>query len=369
MSFRFFPTLFLTGAIFAILLVIFSSSVLGSFFAEFQTTFKNYFPTLYSLIGRNDLYKALGVSRTATEKDINKAFRTLSREWHPDSSKHPNAKEVYAKILTAKATLLNEQKRTMYDWFGVVEGESDGADQSGLSPEEIEKRRRAQLQAEPSWISRSVGYCLNKLSQFSSDSTGREYDDESDDVYDYEAPAEIGMGRKHSGGDEAQSQRKRSRGTEPHVANEDDDDQEEDDSSSGFFFKFTTDNSNTKNNKNKKMKNKNNNNKNNGKKRKVDSDFSSSSSFGGDFYQRKSASTSETARLQRAKQQQQNQFENFRIPPEVEAKILRVAFILVVHLIDSLVLHTITHGVFMFIIVGTLYFGWGHFTGGIKLRR
>jgi hypothetical protein len=33
---------------------------------------------------KRDYYKILGVSRTATKKEISKAYRTLAMEWHPD---------------------------------------------------------------------------------------------------------------------------------------------------------------------------------------------------------------------------------------------------------------------------------------------
>ena len=38
-----------------------------------------------------DYYEILGVKRTATDKEIKKAFRKLSLEWHPD--KNPDNKE------------------------------------------------------------------------------------------------------------------------------------------------------------------------------------------------------------------------------------------------------------------------------------
>lgn len=63
-----------------------------------------------------DYYKTLGVSETATETDIKKAFRKLAKQYHPDM--HPNdkkAEEQFKKVNEAYEVLGNQQRRKEYD--------------------------------------------------------------------------------------------------------------------------------------------------------------------------------------------------------------------------------------------------------------
>jgi curved DNA-binding protein len=66
-----------------------------------------------------DYYKTLGVSRTATDKEIKKAYRDLARRFHPD--KNPGDKESETKfklINEAYEVLSDTQKRAKYDQLG-----------------------------------------------------------------------------------------------------------------------------------------------------------------------------------------------------------------------------------------------------------
>ena len=73
----------------------------------------------------SDYYKILGISKSATEKDIKKAYRKLAMKWHPD--KNPNNKEVaeqkFKEISEAYTVLSDEEKKKNYDQYG-----KDGVD-------------------------------------------------------------------------------------------------------------------------------------------------------------------------------------------------------------------------------------------------
>lgn len=81
-----------------------------------------------------DFYDILGVSRDASEEEIEKAYRKAVREYHPDVSDHPDAEEKFKQAKKAKEVLTDEEKRQMYDQMGhdrFVEAEKHGATDSG----------------------------------------------------------------------------------------------------------------------------------------------------------------------------------------------------------------------------------------------
>ncbi len=64
---------------------------------------------------RPDYYKILGVDRKASAEDIKKAYRTLARKYHPDTSKEADAEERFKAISEAYDVLSDEDKRRQYD--------------------------------------------------------------------------------------------------------------------------------------------------------------------------------------------------------------------------------------------------------------
>lgn len=66
-----------------------------------------------------DYYAVLRVPRTASQKEIKKAFRKLAREHHPDTKGgDPRAEERFKEINEANAVLSDPDKRDLYDRLG-----------------------------------------------------------------------------------------------------------------------------------------------------------------------------------------------------------------------------------------------------------
>jgi curved DNA-binding protein len=65
-----------------------------------------------------DFYRVLGVPTTASQDDIQRAYRKLARENHPDVNKDPAAEERFKDISEAYDVLSDPQTRRRYDAFG-----------------------------------------------------------------------------------------------------------------------------------------------------------------------------------------------------------------------------------------------------------
>eukprot|EP01055_Gregarina_sp_Pseudo9_P005992 Gregarina_sp_Pseudo_9__5991@NODE_988_length_1997_cov_14_676711_g926_i0_p1_GENE_NODE_988_length_1997_cov_14_676711_g926_i0NODE_988_length_1997_cov_14_676711_g926_i0_p1_ORF_typecomplete_len392_score38_30DnaJ_C/PF01556_18/1_3e35DnaJ/PF00226_31/2_4e24DnaJ/PF00226_31/7_2e03_NODE_988_length_1997_cov_14_676711_g926_i08031978 len=66
----------------------------------------------------SDLYGVLGVSRTASQQQIKKAYRALSKQYHPDIDPSQEATDKFKAITKAYEILSDEKKRAVYDKHG-----------------------------------------------------------------------------------------------------------------------------------------------------------------------------------------------------------------------------------------------------------
>ena len=88
-------------------------------------------------MNNKDYYSILGVSRTADDKEIKKAFRKLAKKYHPDTNQgNANAEQRFKEINEAYDILGDPKKRELYDKYG------DIAFQEGFDPEAYEAYRR-----------------------------------------------------------------------------------------------------------------------------------------------------------------------------------------------------------------------------------
>ncbi|MFD1203862.1 MULTISPECIES: molecular chaperone DnaJ [Sporosarcina] len=69
-------------------------------------------------MSKRDYYEVLGVPKTATKEEIRKAYRKLSKQYHPDLNKEAGAEEKFKEVTEAFETLSDDSKRANYDQYG-----------------------------------------------------------------------------------------------------------------------------------------------------------------------------------------------------------------------------------------------------------
>ncbi|MBR5474476.1 MAG: molecular chaperone DnaJ [Lachnospiraceae bacterium] len=79
---------------------------------------------------KRDYYEVLGVSKTATDAELKKAYRNLAKKYHPDTNQgNPEAEAKFKEASEAYAVLSDAEKRRQYDQFGhaAFDGGAGGA--------------------------------------------------------------------------------------------------------------------------------------------------------------------------------------------------------------------------------------------------
>ncbi|WP_455445017.1 molecular chaperone DnaJ [Streptococcus salivarius] len=69
-------------------------------------------------MNNTEYYDRLGVSKDASQDEIKRAYRKMSKKYHPDINKEPGAEEKYKEVQEAYETLSDDQKRAAYDQYG-----------------------------------------------------------------------------------------------------------------------------------------------------------------------------------------------------------------------------------------------------------
>jgi curved DNA-binding protein len=87
---------------------------------------------------KTDYYAVLGVARDASQEEIQKAYRSLARRFHPDLNKDRGAEEQFKRLNEAHEVLRDPERRALYDRFGddwKAAGQAGGPDMGGVHVE------------------------------------------------------------------------------------------------------------------------------------------------------------------------------------------------------------------------------------------
>lgn len=70
------------------------------------------------ILSCQNYYSVLGLTKSATDEEIKKAYRKYVIRVHPDKCQDPKAEDAFKKVSAAYACLMDQKKRTYYDLYG-----------------------------------------------------------------------------------------------------------------------------------------------------------------------------------------------------------------------------------------------------------
>ena len=69
-------------------------------------------------MSKRDYYDVLGITKSASKDEIRKAYRSLSKKYHPDLNKADDAVDKFKEVTEAYEVLSDDSKKANYDQFG-----------------------------------------------------------------------------------------------------------------------------------------------------------------------------------------------------------------------------------------------------------
>ena len=135
-----------------------------------------------------DYYAALGVARDASQEDIQRAYRKLARQYHPDVNKDPGAEERFKDVSEAYDVLSDPETRRRYDAFGADFRQVP----EGVDPETWRRARAGAEDGEQVWLG-GTGFGSGGFGE------GIDLDDLLGGVFGGRGPGARGSGRARRG--------------------------------------------------------------------------------------------------------------------------------------------------------------------------
>ncbi|NLW14849.1 MAG: molecular chaperone DnaJ [Erysipelothrix sp.] len=80
---------------------------------------------------KRDYYEVLGISKSASDAEIKKAYRALAKKYHPDVNKEADASDKFKEIQEAYEVISDATKRSQYDQFGHAAFDQNGGAGAG----------------------------------------------------------------------------------------------------------------------------------------------------------------------------------------------------------------------------------------------